>query len=356
MSDLPKILGALQEALQFWSAQVANHELKPVKGRSAVALVELVKIAKLIRAHTTKVGIIFEPTKLAKLTGPAVSTVKELSESFVALHATLAQLEALELSELFCSEIYDAAKALLAAAETFTVELTKLHEEVIENKDLPEKSSDKAEATDKDTVNPRLVSVGKIWKLCDDLVKFVESGKLKVLEKKTRMHLGLIEDGLDEFAEWAENPQEMDDDPFGLDLSDSEDDTAPPVEKDETPLEDSQELIHYSKAWLQKFKLVKLLFLSINKSLDSLASGDSIDSIAQTEAVIAREIDLLIVELMLNQVLDDKVDVHARAIDKACARILATLKAQNKDDKKIKWCATWKLKYDEQLAEMYDDK
>lgn len=67
-------------------------------------------------------------------------------------------------------------------------------------------------------------------------------------------------------------------------------------------------LVQNRKLWLYKFKLVKLLFFSIKESLPSIASDKIIDLIFRTEAVIAREIDTLIVEFMLKQTLEDVVE------------------------------------------------
>ncbi|KAJ8140930.1 hypothetical protein OY671_005888 [Metschnikowia pulcherrima] len=365
MSDeVLEVLQALEEALNFWVIQLsaADGDLKKNVPAATVEnpLEELVKIIKLIKAHTTKVGIIYEPSKLSKSGDASVTTVSDLSRSFVVFMSALAQISPKETSNLFYDEIKSTALNLVQSATSFSKELKTLYEEVSREKDSQNNDKDP-----KSEVDSRLVSVGKIWNICDEFIKLVEGGKLKVLEKKTRMHLSLIEDGLDEFAEWAENPEDMDDDdPFGLDdeFSDEEEDDGekPPVSDDENEevtkqiSEDRQELVQYSKLWLQKFKLVKLLFLSINKSLTSVTSGESIDSIFSTEAVIAREIDTLIVELMLNQTLDDVVEKHASAIDKACFNIIAILRDLNKkSNTKVKWCTSWEAKYKEFSKDMY---
>ena len=44
---------------------------------------ELIKLIKLIKAHTTKVGIIFKPTNLFKDPNVAYNTLEELSETLV---------------------------------------------------------------------------------------------------------------------------------------------------------------------------------------------------------------------------------------------------------------------------------
>ena len=67
-------------------------------------------------------------------------------------------------------------------------------------------------------------------------------------------------------------------------------------------------LVRYRKLCLCKSKLVKLLISSIKNFSPNIASGKIIDLIFRTEAVIAREIDTLIVELKVKQTLNDVVE------------------------------------------------
>lgn len=355
---LPAIIKAFQDAVEFWSINCSEGDLSAVPpAKTDNPLGEVVKIVKLIRAHATKVGIIFEPSKLKKQISAAEKTVTDMSKSYVLYMSALAQISPAKVSELFYKEILSISQSLLDNTTAFCKELALLEEE---SKD--ETANDEAkESEPSNQVNQRLASVGKLWTNCDDLVKLVESGNLKFLERKTRMHLTLIEDGLDEFSDWAENPEEVDDeDPFGLDEDYSDTgDKVPSLEEDysdndEDTLEKRKQLISYSKLWLQKFKLVKLLFFSINKSLPTIPAGADIDEIYRVEALICKEVDLLIVELMLNQIIDDEVHEHSKAIDKSCFAILSIIKKANKNnDAKTKWCGSWLSKYNEILDSMY---
>lgn len=356
-TTLQAIIKAFQDALEFWSINCSDRDLSNIPpAKTDDPLGEVVKILKLIRAHTTKVGIIFEPSKLRGQAEAAEKTVTDMSKSYVLYMSALAEISPAKVSELFYSEILDSSQSLLDSTIAFCKELAVLEEE-----STPSQKSDDETSALETSNNQRLVSVGKLWTNCDDLVKLVETGNLKFLERKTRMHLTLIEDGLDEFSEWAENPEEVDDeDPFGLDedYSDTED-NVPSLEEDyndndEDNAEKRAQLISYSKHWLQKFKLVKLLFFSINKSLPTITAGPDIDEIYRLEALICKEVDLLIVELMLNQIIDDEVHEHSKAIDKSCFAILGIIKRANKsNDAKTKWCGSWLVKYNEILDSMY---
>lgn len=359
--SLSQIIKVFHEALQFWSINCSEKDLSGIPpAKVEDPLEEVVKIVKLIKAHTTKVGIIFEPSKIRKQSSAAETTLTDMSKSFVLFMSALARISPAKVSQIFYNEILVKAHNLTSSAAAFTDELALLEEES-RKEDAEEKKEDEAS----NQVDQRLVSVGKLWTNCDDLVKLVEAGNLKFLERKTRLHLTLIEDGLDEFSEWAENPEEVDDeDPFGLDdeYSDTDEDKVPSLEDDDSDLDDDSrekrdQLIAYSKSWLEKFKLVKLLFFSINKSLPTIPAGPDIDEIYKTEEQIYKAVDSLIVELMMNQIVDDEVDEHAVVIDKACFRILSILKKANKNnDTKIKWCGSWLAKYTEILDSMYKKK
>lgn len=378
-----EILGAFEEALSFWQLQLTQKgddlktEISPAKVSNPME--EVVKVCKLIKAHTTKVGILFEPSAIEKAGSAAVKTVLELSSTFVLFMSLLSQLSPIEISHLYHKEILTIATSIIANCHLLVNELSILLKEANsgrqgsvgqEERDL-EATKDAHEVKQNDsnspTVDPRLVSVGKIWATSDKLASLIEAGNLRFLEKQTKMQLTLIDDGLDEFSEWAENPEEFDDeDPFGLDddysdADEDENDSAPPA-VDEDGLSDEQEenskdkkrLSEYSKLWLEKIKLVRLLFLSINKSLPLLIGGEKIDQIYDAQELICRDIDLLIVELMLNQVVDHVVEKHATSIDKGCFKIMKISKTANeKSPSKVKWCTLWESKFKGLLHEMY---
>lgn len=366
--DLKEILAAFQEALEFWTLHLSgvSTSLKTAvtPAKVSLPLEELVKLAKLIRAHSTKVGILFEPSSFKNAGTAATKTVSELSSAFVLYISVLAQLSPEAISKLFHNEILAVSASLVSSALLFVTELNALSESTAAESESAEEKKEVDVDNKELKVDPRLVSVGKLWSNCDNLVKLIESGNLRLLEKQTKMHLSLIDDGLDEFKEFAENPHDFedDDDPFGLedDFTDGEEDAPPAVaeeseNEEEEPSKDKQYLTNYCKLWLDKFKLLKLLLLSINKSLPLLTGGDSIDRINEAQELICRDVDLLIVDLMLSQVVDHVVQSHALSIDKGCYRIVDILKQVNvKSPTKVNWCVLWESKYQEILDTMYN--
>lgn len=384
--NLEETIHALGDALDFWYLHLSDlkdplqKHVSPAK--VANPLEEVVKTAKLVKAHTTKVGILFEKTALKKSALAALKTISELSSTFVLFVSVLAQLSPAEISRLFHREIINIAASLVSNARLLVSELNVLllaakttdqdanadESEVKKEESANENDHDKEKERPK--CDTRLMSVGKVWATCDEIVKLIEAGNLRYLEKQTKVQLSLMDDGMDEFSEWAENPEDFDDnDPFGLDddFSDSEDDTKPPSsevlsetepDQDEQDVSESKnQLSKYCKLWLEKFKLVRLLFFSINKSLPLLVAGQSIDQIHEAQELICREIDLLIVDLMLSQVIDHVVEKHAINIDKGCLLIVKVLKSVNeKSPTKVKWCVLWNSKFSELLEEMYEEK
>lgn len=325
--SLPKLLSSHIEALEFWKASLAdnNSHVSQIKA-AAVAdpLDELVKLAKLIRAHTTKVGIVFKPETLKKQTDAAYLTLSKLSESIVLTMLLLPQLDGAQLSQVFLEEIL----AMVELVIQLNISLARELQVLVESENLEEGGD-------------RLVSVGQIWANCDDLTKLIEGGKVGLLARKIKQSIGLIDDGLDEFAEWTENPEDAGDDPFGFSDSESEvSDAEPPAAEDKT------ELIEYAKRWLDKIRLTKLLLTSVTKLVPSSTSGDKIDVIFALQKEVVRGIDALIVDLMLDQHIDDELKDIASSIDKSCGKLLRLLKDANRgSDSRIKWIDAWHSKY-----------
>lgn len=308
----PDIVQAFAEALDFWLLHIQDLPAHVAPAKVENPLAELVKLAKLIKAHTTKVGIVYEPAKLEHAGEAAHNAVSDLSKLFVLFISALALLKAI--SKLFHNEISKKSAELVSAASALAQGLQ----------------------------DQRLVLVGKVWSVCDELVSLVEGGSNRCLEQKTKMHLLLIEDGLDEFAEFLENP-----DGFDFD-SDSEFGSADSADSDsEGVLEAEADTIKkVGSEWLRKLKLVRLLFLSISKSLPKITAPQDIDDIYAQQVVVFKKVDNLVVDLMSKDV--ENAEEHGLAVDKAAKAIVKILeKANTNSESKVRWCAAWLAKYNE---------
>ncbi|ABN65485.2 predicted protein [Scheffersomyces stipitis CBS 6054] len=354
-ADLKDLLASYKEAVLYWSSAFENAE--EFSGIQAAKvnkpLDELLKLAKLIKAHTTKVGIIFKPENLKKDANPAFTTLSKLSETLILLVSVVVQLRPSEISQLYYDELLKGIKQLMDSNKELSHELTLIFDS--QNDENTENTPSK----DSDEMDKRLVSVGKIWSNCDVLISMINNGALALLTDKIKQSVLLIEDGFEEFAEWTENVEEIDDDPFGFsddEFSDeeSEDDAHPPVAEDKDNKseddgengEDVEELKKFAQLWLKKIELVKLLISSFKKSLPLSTSGSSIDSIYAIQFGLVKLIDKFIVDLMLDRTIDGEIEEYTGAITKESVKLAKLARdIHAKNNKKAKWYEAWETKF-----------
>ncbi|KAI5959277.1 uncharacterized protein KGF55_005427 [Candida pseudojiufengensis] len=320
--DLKALIRSFNDATQYWVNILNSKEINKVTpSKIEKPLDELLKLIKLIKAHTTKVGIIFKPETLQKQEQTAYNTLESLSESLVFTVSVLSQLNNdKNNSNIYYQEILDQNRLLIESNVDLSTELMHIYEDK--------------------TDEGRLVSIGKIWSNCDSIISLLENGALSLLTNKIKLSISLIDDGFDEFSEWAKNPEEVDD-TFGF--SDEEDDE----NEDEESLseEDLNKLIEYSGKWVKKIELVKLLIASFKKSLPKSTTNSQIDDIYDLQKNITILIDKFIVELMLNRCSSKEIDTITNDISKNSIT-LAKLAESIHNDKKSTWYSTWIIKYD----------
>lgn len=96
-NDLKNLLQSFKQATEFWIQSININKFDEINGFTTTTIdnpqQELIKLIKLIKAHTTKVGIIFKPTNLFKDPNVAYNTLEELSETLVLTISIINQLE-----------------------------------------------------------------------------------------------------------------------------------------------------------------------------------------------------------------------------------------------------------------------
>ena len=383
--DIEALIVSFRDATQFWIVSLNSEKISQVRAASvAKPLNELSSLVKLLRAHTTKVGIIFEPERLKKEPATAYSTLEKLSESLILTVSLIAQLKLQDISQLYYDEIVIQVVQLIESNHELAKELLLIYEAAEKNEGESKQSKSGSENENSGVENGngngngngegRLVYVGKIWSNCDSLSKLLSEGALGLLTLKVKQSIDLIDDGFEEFVEWAENPEDMGD-PFGF--SDDDDDeeeeeeeetaataeyddvkgkvpssTGYELEKDEeksseTGLSDNDELSAYAKKWQKKIELVRLLLASFKKSLPKTTASNQIDKIYDIQKSLVTSIDKLIVELMMNGEISDEVESIADDISKSSTKLAKLAESIHKDDtKKTSWYSTWITKYD----------
>lgn len=331
--EVKELLASFKEALESWLITINDPiKIKEIKSASVDnPIEELTKLVSLIKAHTTKIGIIFKPETFQKQFDAAYNTVSKASESIILLISIIPQLNPETLSIIFHDEI------ILKISEIFQSNLELVSQlQIIEQETLEEESEEVAR-----DINTRLMSVGKVWSSCDNLTKVLKDGKLGLLNTKFKQSIMLIEDGLDEFEEWVEDP-EVSEDPFGFEDEDEDEDEQPEELDEET----KAQLTAFGTKILNKFKLIKLLFSSISKSLPSITSGKTINELFENQKQIVNLVDKLIVELMMNAKISHITDDLITSINKNCNNLLKIVKAVNKsNENKVKWCEAWESKF-----------
>ncbi|RLP67397.1 hypothetical protein L150_06207 [Candida albicans Ca529L] len=376
-NDLKNLLQSFKQATEFWIQSININKFDEINGFTTTTIdnpqQELIKLIKLIKAHTTKVGIIFKPTNLFKDPNVAYNTLEELSETLVLTISIINQLEneqqqeeeaeankeqkkISKISKIFYDEIIDQIKLLFSSIIELNQELII----IINNENEKDKTNEDGEDNDDDDDAGRLISVGKIWSNCDSLDQLLNEGDLGLLTTKIKQSISLLDDGFEEFVTWANNPEEIEDDPFGF--SDDEEEEEEEEQDDDNDNDslhsiiDTKELSEFANKWVKKIELIKLLISSFKKSSlppplkanPNSISGNTIDEINNLQSNLVQLIDNFIIDLMIDRnIHDDEIIRYTnRIINQAIklselAMIIYNHQPLTNYEKKLKWYETF---------------
>ncbi|RCK66001.1 hypothetical protein Cantr_01749 [Candida viswanathii] len=326
--DLKNLLDSFNEATTYWLSNLTpSTTTTPSKISNPID--ELTKLVKLIKAHTTKVGIIFKPANLKKDPGVAYNTLEKFSETVVLLTGLIQLFDVAEVSRIFYDAIFEGVRNLIVSVNKLSGELIVIFDE-----------DDEEEVSD----DGRLVGVGKVWSNCDDLVTLLLEGAVGLLSSKIKQSILLLDDGFEEFKEWAEDPQDVDDDPFGI--SDDDEDEEEGETKEDKELVDNSEVSKFALKWVKKIQLIRLLISSFKKSIPKTTLGSLIDDINTIQTKLVNLIDKFIMNLMLDMTIDDEIIKNTKEIAlqalKLC-KLGVMIHASNTT--KAKWYETWMTKF-----------
>ncbi|KAH3671203.1 hypothetical protein WICMUC_004720 [Wickerhamomyces mucosus] len=324
--ELRSLLTSFSEGLSLYQQVLAAKNLSEIKSPKVDNLKdETIKILKLIYAHTTKIGIAFRPPVAVNA---AYSQVKEVSQFFLLLISTMSLYEQdSSYSNFYTTELIEQVRKLVSTYISFLAELQKLE-------------FDEKKGENEETVDSRLVSIGIIWDQCTTTEVLVTEGNLGLLKKNIKQSIKIIEDALDEFGEWLEDPQKYDEaDPFGLGDVASEDEGSQKEEEEVDP-----SLVLLGKRWKEKLKLVKLLLSSLIKSLpdnEERIEGKDLDIFDKEQKYLIEQVDELVAGFFLNLSLYE-VEKIARIIEKQSGHLIDLVTNLNEnDEKKVKWLNIW---------------
>ncbi|CDK27377.1 unnamed protein product [Kuraishia capsulata CBS 1993] len=346
--QLKQIIDDCRKILDLEIAKLKNeYTLERARARASTvnnALEELGKISKLIRAQTTKLGIVFKPPIKDDTVSTATQTLRETIRYVILLVSLAYQLyvESASYSVIFAKELKDKIVHVI----TDFRDLVNGLDDLVDQYGIVAVNADEV-----DDQSSRLVSVGKVWDGCDAVISTLEGGSHGVLVSRIKETIDIMTDAISELGEWLESPEKLSD-PFDISSFNSDDDND---SHNEPETEIPEDTIAFGHQCLQKSKLVKLLIFSLQKSVPAAKSTSSldekkkyasqIDGLFESQRRIGEIIDDLACAIMVEQD-PEEAETILKRLAAETSEILKLVKDLNhSDEKKINWANTWEAKY-----------
>ncbi|AET38613.1 uncharacterized protein Ecym_3105 [Eremothecium cymbalariae DBVPG len=242
VEDLNLMLGSFSERFPYNTTKSLHDIKSSTQLKDSTPLIELGKLAKLLKAQITKAAILSQKSRIA---GNETVLTKQLHELEQSLFYLLSLFPKFHLSG-------DYASYLLKQLDETVLALVQCMQQIyVEIKEG----------------NENLLSVGKLWSLCDELLSISEEGNLGLLKKHISSSTKLVNDTILEIHDWLEDPILEQDDPFGLDGSSGEDNDGADTDRNVCEVA-SKEMVEFVQKLERKLKLIKLLLGSFNKSVE----------------------------------------------------------------------------------------
>ncbi|CCD26757.1 uncharacterized protein NDAI_0I01880 [Naumovozyma dairenensis CBS 421] len=349
--DLETLLGSIRS--QFITPYKDNIEAihaisSTTKLVDSSPLIELSKLSKIIKAQSTKIGIIVQPEKIIESNLTAIyKEYKNLVESIFYL---------LSLLPLFYNDKHDTyAKFFLKKLDEPLLSLINALTLLVDETEInlkKEQNSNDTEVVDKN----RLISIGMIWSVCDTLDDLSKKGNFGLLGDYIKSSSNLVDDVLNDIDEWFEAPELGNDDAFFLDdESDSEEEQEVKGDKDDKEKEDALERMKvFLKEWQTNLKMIKLLLTSFNKSIsmDTHKSKENnagmLDKFQELHLELGKKIDDFISDIFMSDssFQAENFDDTIQLLNSDLTKMVSIIKKLSKNDaKKSKWIEVWDTKY-----------
>lgn len=247
-SDVASLVRTLRtDFVTSFSSKAQLRTLKPTTSlKDSDPSTELQKLSQIIRAHATKIGIIYHPDKFHGSISAACKELQLFTNAVFFLFSLLPLFYTGNYADYFTDALDANILGLLNGVQGLCDEIDAL----LADEDTTATTTAESKDSEQDL---RLISVGKVWASCDSLKELATLGNLGLLNKKISVSTKLISDTLSELEDWLLEPELESEDPFGLDEYDSgaEDESEP-----ESASEDSKktlaEVVEFIKIWQQK--------------------------------------------------------------------------------------------------------
>jgi hypothetical protein len=312
--DLRALINSFREGLKLYNKTLTSSLLELKTRDLEHPETELSKLAQLLNAHATKIGIAFRPPVSVNA---SYEQLRDTSAKMLLIVGVVAQFDPSKWSKLYQEDIINKVRTIVSNYITLLDELEQL--------DFKDDS--------KENVEGRLISVAKIWESCKAVEDLMSVGNIGLLKEQIKLSIGIVDDALSELNEWMEEPYV---ETQVIDLGEDED-------KDEEVLPFT---IEFASKWTEKIKLLKLLLSSLSKSLPSkVYNGESVDIFNKEQKTLAGQIDDLVCDIFLNLEKDD-LESNAKTVQKQSKRLIQLVRELNKEDeKKTKWLDLWNEKF-----------
>lgn len=343
---LSELLNTVRSCINPYRTPEALSEISSTTTlKDSDALSEVQKLALIIKAHSTKLGIICHPDKFYQNLRVVYKELTDFNDKIFLLLSLLPLFHKDKddkWAQFFIKALDSLVLNLLNGVSTMCDELDRLLSDEDNGKD------------------DRLYAVGVIWASCDSLSELAHKGNFQVLADDIRSNCGLVDDVLQDIESWFEDPQ-LGDDLF-IDDKDLDVDDGYTSEKEEIHEEKSkgnyeealQQMTVFLKDWNTNLKMIKLLLSSFAKSLSTNvykspeSKGSTLDKLSALQLKIVEQIDELVSDIFVSDttfnVEDFKEDTDE--LNESLRKMVSIIKKLNKlDPKKSRWIQVWETKY-----------
>ncbi|KAF0273783.1 hypothetical protein FOG51_01354 [Hanseniaspora uvarum] len=342
---------------------------------------ELAKLQKLIKARTTKAGLLFselykvQSDKSIKchLDKVGKALYQEYYELSANLFFSLSMLKCMKSSEVGFEEdsikgktkigypvlVLQNIEQIIFALYINLKDFNDLYEEYIKFNDLlqEKKDSDLKKLNDK-----KLLLIGKVWNLNDTLITLSTNWKKIYTDTLTDFGTRIIEDIAEEIKLFKSDPEDFinqnDDDPFGINSDFSDEETeSDSLAKDETLTAEKSNEINksieiFDKNVSVKLALIKLLINTSKKFIKEITNKQlekdgnliflNLNKLIKTTKTICKHLDSITIQVIEEQ------NCELQELNKSIANYKKELKIiSNNNPNFDKFIKTWDIKYAE---------
>ncbi|QHS75000.1 uncharacterized protein SPAR_L03080 [Saccharomyces paradoxus] len=340
---LLQLLNSIEE--QFLTPYKKPEDLRNIssttKLKDSTPIKELDKLASVLKAHCTKIGIVCKPGTFDSNHKVVFTEIQNFSRPLFYLLSLFPLFYSdKNCPKYFADQLDESALQLLDGLRDFIAEL----QERLKN--------DENASLDKE----RLTSVGKVFNACDSLSTCSRAGPHGILATILKDNMAIMDDTLNEIKEWLEEPDfSTNSDDVFLNFEDSESETE--AEKEEFDQEKVYESIKsFFDGFTRKIKLIRLLVSTFRKTL---VSKDFIPKKNQADTLDSLHISLKEIQLLLDEVVStvqfepknfstEEVKEEQAALAVVIKKVLALMnKLYEGDTKRKKWVEIWEIKFNE---------